>query len=139
MRLPFIRCHPFPPTNTPLPQHAPKQAKASLQYCAAFEAEAEEDAYDLLAAGDELDVDVDAAAADGVGGAGGRGTAELQRQRQHQQQQLGVAGAQRLSRSMQVCLVRRGQRGSSRQQADTHIPHASCQDHCSFHHCVLAG
>jgi hypothetical protein len=29
------------------------QAKASLQYCAAFEAEPEEDAFDLLAAGDE--------------------------------------------------------------------------------------
>lgn len=29
------------------------QAKASLAYCAAFEAEAEEDAYDLLAAAEE--------------------------------------------------------------------------------------
>lgn len=28
------------------------QAKASLQYCAAFEAEDEEDAFDLVAAGD---------------------------------------------------------------------------------------
>ena len=41
----------------PLPPLSPPciscQAKASLQYCAAFEAEPEEDEYDLLAAGEE--------------------------------------------------------------------------------------